>query len=343
MKYSQDREASGEILRLLIQEMAKHPAAFTPLNYSVWYEHKSGINHSLSDAIGRLHDNRENFDDAAIERLYFEYISELDTKVERAIRESMLQVLSRFAEFTKETDIQASKFSDSLKVYNDVLKQDLDSPKLVALINSVASDTNKMLGQMQKMHSELAATRLKADELYQELQTAREEALIDPLTGILNRRGFESSAKQMMAEHIESNQSMCLLMIDIDHFKQINDSYGHLVGDKAIRAIAETLKSKVRGQDLVARMGGEEFAVLLVETDIDGARIVAEHIRRTIAACQIHRLGTQEKIGGITVSVGLAANVKGNNLVDFLDQADKALFASKKLGRNRTTVHDSSQ
>ncbi len=343
MKYSQDRETSGEILRLLIQEMAKHPAAFTPLNYSVWYKHKTGINHALSDAIGRLHDNSGNFDNAAIERLYFEYISELDTEVERIIRESMLPVLSRFAEFTKETDIEANKFSDSLKVYNEVLEQDLDPPKLVALINSVASDTNKMLSHMQKMNSELASTRQKANELYQELQTAREEAFIDPLTGILNRCGFESRAKQIMAEHIESNKSMCLLMIDIDHFKQINDSYGHLVGDKAIRAIAETLKSKVRGQDLVARMGGEEFAVLLVETDIAGARIVAEHIRRTIAACQIHRLGTQDKIGDITVSIGVAANGKGNDLVDFLDQADKALFASKRQGRNRTTVHDSPQ
>ena len=343
MKYVQDRESSGEILRLIIQEMANHPAAFTPLSYAVWYEHKTGINRALSDAIGRLLENGEIFDDAAIEKLHFEYIAELNTRIEQAVRTSMLQVLSRFAEFTKETDIQANKFSDSLKVYNDALKQDLDPPKLVALINSVAGDTNKMLGHMQKMHSELAATRHKVDGLYQELQTAREEAFIDPLTGILNRRGFESSATQIMAEHIESNKNICLLMIDIDHFKQINDSYGHLFGDKAIRVIAETLKSKVRGQDLVARMGGEEFAVLLAETDIAGARIVAEHIRRTIAACQIHRLGTQEKIGDITVSIGVAANVKGNNLVDFLDQADKALFASKRQGRNRTTVHDSQQ
>lgn len=132
-------------------------------------------------------------------------------------------------------------------------------------------------------------------------------------------------------------------MIDIDHFKQINDAYGHLFGDKAIRVIAETLKSKVRGQDLVARMGGEEFAVLLAETDLAGARIVAEHIRRTIAACQIHRLGTHENIGDITVSIGVAANVKGNNLEDLMDQADKALFVSKRQGRNRTTVHDSPQ
>ena len=301
MKYIQDREASGEILRLLINEMAKHPAAFTPLSYAVWYEHKSGINHALSDAIGRLNENGEKFDDAAIENLHFEYIAELSSKIEQAVRISMLQVLSRFAEFTKETDIQANKFSDSLKVYHEALKQDLDPPKLVALINGVAGDTNRMLGHMQKMHTELAATRQKTNELYQELKTAREEAIIDPLTGILNRRGFESSAKQIMAEHIESNRSICLLMIDIDHFKQINDAYGHLFGDKAIRVIAETLKSKVRGQDLVARMGGEEFAVLLAETDLAGARIVAEHIRRTIAACQIHRLGTHENIGDITV------------------------------------------
>ena len=107
-----------------------------------------------------------------------------------------------------------------------------------------------------------------------------------------------------------------------------------------IRAIAKTLKSKVRGQDSVARLGGEEFALLLAETDISGARIVAENMRQTIAGCQIHRIDAQEKIGGITISIGVAAYASGNSLIDLLDHADKALYASKGQGRNRTTVYD---
>jgi diguanylate cyclase len=128
-------------------------------------------------------------------------------------------------------------------------------------------------------------------------------------------------------------------MLDIDHFKKINDTYGHLFGDKVIRAIAETLKSKVRGDDSVARLGGEEFAVMLPETDISGARTVAEHIRQSIEGGKIRRLDTKEQIGGITISIGVAAYTNGVSVVDLLDQADKALYVSKNTGRNKTSVH----
>jgi diguanylate cyclase len=339
VKYIQDRDASGEILRLLIQEMAMHPAAFTPLSYAVWYEHTTGINPQLSDVIVQMLDNNEKLDDDVIEKLYSKYISEFNLGVERVLREHVQQLLDRFADFTRETDIQAHQYSNSLQAYSDILKQNLDPPKLVDLISNVARDTNKMIGFMQRMHSESAACRKKVKKLSQELQAAREEALLDPLTGILNRRGFENSAKKILANHKELNQNLSLLMFDIDHFKQINDTYGHLFGDKAICAISEILKSKVRGQDLVARLGGEEFAVILAETDVSGASVVAEHIRRNIEGCKILRYGTQQKIGGITVSIGVAAYVSGYDLVDLLDNADKALFASKENGRNRATVY----
>lgn len=163
--------------------------------------------------------------------------------------------------------------------------------------------------------------------------------MTDPLTGILNRRGFEIRASQTFADQTTLDKGLCLLMLDIDHFKKINDTYGHLFGDKVIRAIAETLKSKVRGDDSVARLGGEEFAVMLPETDISGARTVAEHIRQSIEGGKIRRLDTKEQIGGITISIGVAAYTNGVSVVDLLDQADKALYVSKNTGRNKTSVH----
>jgi diguanylate cyclase len=341
MKYEQDRNASGEILRLLIQKMAAHPAAFTPLSYAVWYEYVTGINPALSETIGKLINSGALLDDDAIEKLYLKYVSECNMDVERALREDIQQLLKRLAESTKETDDQAHQFGSNLQAYGDSLKQNLDAPKLVSLISNLAGDTDKMLGSMQNLQSELAASKQKVEKLHQELQSARGEALIDPLTGIYNRRGFEARAKQTFADQMMSGNSLCLLMLDIDHFKKINDTYGHLFGDKVIRGIAETLKSKVRGQDSVARIGGEEFAVLLAETDISGAHTVAEHIRQAIEGCKIHRHDTLEKIGGITISIGIATYTSGGSLVDLLDQADKALYVSKEHGRNRTTVYGS--
>jgi diguanylate cyclase len=110
-----------------------------------------------------------------------------------------------------------------------------------------------------------------------------------------------------------------------------------LFGDKIIRAIAETLKSKVRGQDSVARMGGEEFAVLLTETDMSGARVVGESIRQSIERGKVRRLDNQDQISGITISVGVSCYKQGKKIDEMLDQADKALYVSKQQGRNRTT------
>lgn len=339
MKYEQDRNASGEILRLLIQKMAGHPAAFTPLNYSVWYEFLTGINPALSEAISKRLDNGDKLDDDAIEKLYIKYVSECNMDVQRVLRDDIQQLLGKIAGFTEETDKQALQFGDSLQAYGDTLKQNLDESKLGDLIHNMVGDTDKMRGSMQNLQSELEASKQQVEKLHQELQSARGEAMTDPLTGILNRRGFETRAKQTFADPTTLDKGLCLLMIDIDHFKKINDTYGHLFGDKVIRAIATTLQSKVRGEDSVARLGGEEFAVMLPETDVAGARTVAEHIRQSIERGKIRRLDTQEQIGGITISIGIAAYTSGVSAVDLLDQADKALYVSKKTGRNKTTLH----
>lgn len=339
MKYEHDRQASEEILRLLIQRMAEHPAAFTPQNYAVWYEYVTGINPALSETITRQLDNGERLDDATIERLYLKYVSECNMDVEWALREDIQLLLRKLAESTKETDDQAHRFDTSLHAYGDTLKKNPDQARLAILINNMANDTNRMIGSMQDLQTELAVSKQKVEKLHQELQSARGEALIDPLTGILNRRGFENSVRATFADQVAVGKGLCLLMVDIDHFKAINDTYGHLFGDKVIRAVANTLKSKVRGQDSVARMGGEEFALLLAETDVAGACIVAENMRKTVEGCQIHRMDAQEKIGGITISIGVAEYASGNSLLDLLGHADKALYASKKQGRNRTTVY----
>ncbi|OIR07715.1 diguanylate cyclase VdcA [mine drainage metagenome] len=339
MKYEHDRHASEEILRLLIQKMAEHPAAFTPQNYAVWYEYVTGINPALSETITRQLDNGERLDDATIEGLYLKYVSECNMDVEWALREDIRQLLRKLAESTKETDDQAHRFDTSLHAYGDTLKQNPDPARLVDLIKNMADDTSRMIGSMQDLQSELAASKQKVDKLHLELQSARGEALIDPLTGILNRRGFENSAKIALSNQAALGSGICLLMVDIDHFKTINDTYGHLFGDKVIRAVANTLKSKVRGQDSVGRMGGEEFALLLAETDISGALTVAENMRKTVEGCQIHRVDAQEKIGGITISIGVAECTSGDSLLDLLGHADKALYVSKKQGRNRTTVY----
>jgi len=339
MRYTQDRETSGEILRLLIQKMAGHPAAFTPLNYAVWYEVTAGINSALSQAMDNFLKEGKKIDDAAIENLYVEFIAERNMDMQLALQKDFQKLLNNLAGCTEETDKQVHRFGNSLQAYGNSLKQNLDASRLDALVNSMTGDTTMMRGSMQSLQSELETSKQQVAKLHQELMSAREETFIDPLTGILNRRGFEAKAHNIFSDKVSTDKGLCLLMVDIDHFKKVNDTYGHLFGDNVIRATAEALKSKIKGQDSAARWGGEEFAVLLPETTRQGGRTVAEHIRQRIEGGKIRRLGTNEQIGGITISIGVAAYTSGISFLNLLEQADEALYVSKKTGRNKTTVH----
>ncbi len=338
MKYSQDTAESGEVLRMILQKMVLHPAAFTPPNYAVWYEHLSGINPALSNAMTPLLEKDGSLDDDLVERLYAQYVSECSSDLQKYLRGGIRQMLSRLVESTAQASREAIHFGGCLQTHKETLNNGLDSAALRSLLDNLACDTGQMRGSMQTLEVQLEASKQEVEHLNKEIESVRAEALTDPLSNILNRRGFEAAAQLIFDDDASNEKEFCMLMIDIDHFKKVNDTYGHLFGDKVIRTIASTLKSKVKGQDSVARIGGEEFAVLLPDTNAKGAFVVAEQIRLAIENGKIRRLDSSEQIGGISISIGIASHTRGDTLLELLDQADKALYIAKQGGRNRSII-----
>lgn len=169
------------------------------------------------------------------------------------------------------------------------------------------------------------------------IETLSAAALTDPLTGLLNRRAFETRIYEEVARSARDGSSLSLLALDIDHFKLVNDRFGHPIGDAALISIAETVRDTARQCDVVARVGGEEFSVLLVEADLEAATLVAERIR---CAVEGH---TDRDYGCLTVSVGVArvqASVE-NPVAAVQRDADRVLYAAKESGRNRVVCCDS--
>lgn len=166
----------------------------------------------------------------------------------------------------------------------------------------------------------------------------RDAADTDPLTGALNRRGFEAMAMRRI-ETANDARSLHLLALDIDHFKAVNDTYGHAAGDAALKAVATQVGDHLRDEDVLARIGGEEFAVLL-HGDARAARTVAERIRASIEAVPVNTPDTAGPPGGLklTVSLGVATFIPGENLTAALKRADAALYAAKRSGRNRVVL-----
>jgi len=175
------------------------------------------------------------------------------------------------------------------------------------------------------------------DDLRHQLEAARHEASTDALTGLANRKAFDTALHEQSARARDTRNELCLVMADIDHFKHFNDSHGHLIGDKLLRFVANILKDSVKGQDLVARFGGEEFAILLPDTPLRGALAVAESLRARVQNQRLRRTDNQRPLGGVTLSLGIACFRDGEAADTFVARADAALYQSKRLGRNRVT------
>jgi diguanylate cyclase (GGDEF)-like protein len=177
--------------------------------------------------------------------------------------------------------------------------------------------------------------RLSADEALARAEVAQERAMTDPLTGLLNRYGLQRILTHEHAEALRYDRALSCLMIDLDNFKGINDSYGHSMGDAALQQVANILTDAVRGSDMVCRYGGEEFVVLLPETNLEGAVALGEKIRAA-AEARLFGDGRDDRSHfRLTLSAGAATISDHESGNDMLARADMALYQAKAQGRNR--------
>lgn len=181
-------------------------------------------------------------------------------------------------------------------------------------------------------------TQLRRKQYQDNLRTDLEQSVTlstkDGLTGVFNRRYFDIHIQQMMKTSEESNRPLCLMMFDIDHFKMVNDTYGHQAGDEILKTFTATLKNIFRVTDLIARYGGEEFSVLLSSTTLEDARLIAERVRAAIEALEF-KISTQAEPIKKTTSIGLTEYRWQEPVTEFIGRADKALYEAKDTGRNK--------
>ena len=186
-----------------------------------------------------------------------------------------------------------------------------------------------------RIHRIRARLQQQREALAQALDINRELATRDELTGLINRRAMLHLMELEHRRSLRSGRPLLLAQLDIDHFKPINDQHGHSTGDRALQAFAGTVRANVRDTDVLARWGGEEFVLMLCETQLEDARELLERVRQAVEALEIpHATGTLR----LTVSAGLALHLPGDTVVHTLERADQALYTAKALGRNRWVV-----
>ena len=230
-------------------------------------------------------------------------------------------------ESTVEAAPESSQLKQQIQGRLDAIRKHLDQYR-----ESEESRQHQLEAQLEQLNNRVHGMESEGETLRKRLQEKHEQAVRDPLTGLHNRLAYDERVIQEFARWKRYGQSMVLMMIDIDHFKKINDSYGHKAGDKALILIANQIQNHLRESDFLARFGGEEFIVLMPETDLNSAVIAADKLLKAVEQCDFHY---QNAKVGITISAGLAQLRTDDTTESLFQRADDAMYRAKQAGRNQ--------
>jgi diguanylate cyclase len=323
--------------RMALSLMDKHGIAPNPENYAVWFHYAVGKNRDLIQDIDAIVKNNVPFKADTCSYLYNKYV--IANRNQKMVDDAALNAQKVLTEVMR----AINDFSGETKNYNECVDQylerfdkDFGDDNIRAVFKEMLEATVDLKRNGERMNQKLEESTAEISSLRKNLQQVTIEAQRDALTGLFNRKTFDKLFDEQQAMAKEKSSAMSLLMLDIDHFKQFNDKFGHLLGDEVLKIVARALTDTLKGRDIVARFGGEEFVVLLPETPMEGAMKVAELVRGAIASKELKRKDTGENYGVITVSIGASAfRHASDTLPSLIKRADDALYQAKRQGRNR--------
>ena len=330
-------DTAAEYLRLVLPLLARHRIPATPQNYAVWYGYVCGDNPALKAEIDRMVAEQAGFSPEICQRLYRQFVAEHDIGNIESVRSNLNQILCDVGASLIEVGNDAQAFEGTLGGFVSGVAESGDLVEVRELLETLIAETRLMKNATSEMQARFEARSKEIDDLQEQLQRERRRAVTDPLTGLYNRFAMLERLNAAIAERGEG-QAPSVVLLDIDHFKAVNDTHGHLIGDRVIRFVAQVLKKNTKGKDTAARYGGEEFTLVLPATGPKGATAVAESVRVAVADAQLVRADNKQSLGRITLSAGVATYRDGEDPLELLNRADQALYRSKKNGRNRVTT-----
>lgn len=336
------RRDARETAETALRHMAVLGIAPTPENFAVWYAFAERRDPHLCRTIEILMDNGQEFDEVRCADLHARFVlPTYRTTAVHTMADDLDAVAGRLSTTVGVVGDDARRYGAALSGVADVLGS-VDGPEdsVRDIVSGLVRETRVMEAHNARLRERLEESSGEIARLRESLEETRREASTDGLTGVGNRMRFERDLRAAAAAAMESGSTLCLLIADIDHFKQFNDTHGHAVGDQVLRLVARVLTDSVRPGDLVARYGGEEFAVLLPNCGLEEAGRIAERIRERIAVKHVVRRSTGDDLGAVSLSAGVSAYRYGEPITQTVERADAALYRAKQSGRNRVQVAD---
>lgn len=327
-------EKSFATLKQTIPLMLKHKTPAIPINYALWYTYVSNDSPELKVAVDHILDNKMQLSEIKTKELYRNYIADTEEVAAWELRQSVEAMLVELSQSLKDTRSETTSFKETMDTCVDDLakveKEGLSVEEVMALVRNLVRDTQNIRRGTISFNAALTDAQTEIETLRGQLEKSQKEALYDALTGLCNRRYFD---EELASQSLQPN--LCLMLVDLDHFKKINDNYGHVMGDLVLKATAKKLQATCRDGAQAFRFGGEEFAIIVPNASFSKARSMAESMRKAIEKIGVKDRRSGEVLGDIAASIGVAELRKGMNPLALIEQADKQLYEAKRLGRNR--------
>ena len=330
---SADADRSWEFFEAVRAHMTKHGHSATPRVYEVWYAFASLQNAELVERLNHALALPHPVPLALIEALHEEFFArERQTEVVRQTGEKLSNELTRILQMLANAGRDTSSFADALEKIAARLPADGELRKIV---DTIVLATRHMEAKTRRLEAEIERCSIEIGTLRQGLEASKREAMTDPLTGLYNRRAFEERLRLAAAHSMETDTELALLLSDIDNFKQLNDTWGHQIGDAVMQLVASSLKEGLPAGSTAARYGGDEFAALLPGVSIAEAEAIADKTREMVGRKHLKDSTTGKPIGHMSISIGVAGYVLAERLDDLVRRADRALYDAKEAGRNQ--------
>lgn len=322
--------------------MDRHKVWPTPLNYELWLHCVGDPNGLLAHEIERLVTAGEPITEAVSEDLAAAYLPKV--KLNEQIRDAGDQLsreLDTVAHAIGEAMRSSEAYGATLADASKELTQDQGAETVRKLVESLNEATRRTQRENRSLEKRLKDSTSEVNRLKEHLEQVRRDATTDSLTNLANRKAFDEELERAREEAAKTGEPLCLAVLDIDHFKRFNDTWGHQTGDQVIRYVASVMGRMAAPPRFAARYGGEEFGMLFPNESVPAVKAILEEIREEVASRLLRRRSTNEELGTISVSAGLAQLRGDESAASLIDRADAALYRSKRSGRNRVTCAES--
>lgn len=308
----------------------------TPENYHVWFAYAGGHNGALNSQIDRIRHAGKTFTKEINQKLYADFFD--DPRDDRSRREAQKRthaVLRGALDAILSTQNEAAVYQDSLAEFTATLEKHADVQDIAGLVKDLVRESNRMAKSSIYYQAQLEDVRAEAVKLNEELDKALQSSSIDPLTGLYNRKAVDEKLAELVEAFHGEGEPFSVVMLDVDHFRNFNTTYGHQIGDAVLRAVSTTLREGVKGSDFVARYGGEEFILFFPRTPRENAAIVADKLRTLVSENRKKISSTGELLDPITISCGVAQIAPSDTPESVVHRTDQALYLAKHSGRNQ--------